>query len=1245
MSQAVFKDPFVSSAPILVGTGNGTLTVDRLTHFTIDQTYTVTCTAIAPFTVFTVVGNLDGPVGVAVVGTQFYDQDLKVFLTIQQGPTLFVIGDAFTFTVAQGTDLNQDNIDTYDHLPQKNFSAGTEGVNSGNDNLRFQTVALFAELRLQDLLYTSLLIEELGNQIKIEYENTSVAAKAELTIQDITWRAFTAGSAGNAYSVEYEDFDPAVAAELIFGGTNGVGFQAQTPGFAGNSITVEITGGAPTSTPVVSVISLAITVQIQSGISTADQVKNAVNAFPAASALVFSFSNGLGTATQTTHAVDNLSGGLDAVGEAGDEVVTLTVNAILVKFENGVSTATQIKTKADLVLAGLVDVIISGVGSNPQAAPVAETFLSGGADSLGAPGFEVVTVDGTRITVGFQSGINTAQNIKDAIDGYPAAAALVSVSIPGSASNPQTAPDGDFLSGGTPADQWAFNINELSLPLSFFDGSGNLLLNRLIVQGDAYFRKDVEIKGILSLDDFDADDNESGPSIPNVQKAFKNLFQNDKIFLSTQDNQSIQWTVPDLSFESNIIIFFEDTGRFNRILTSESPITLADGESIYVTLDRLANSNLTPVVAATIPEGQDIFRLATRVGSGIYFYDNTFLGNYQMGKFGQSIDLTPQIFSLLEGGGTISISEDDPGEINWSNALKVRPLGSSAEITIFSDTINLADGEVAYIELDDPIVTTSKPILIADRSDVVLNRLNTFWIFHRYGSTVVMRGNGSLEPGEEITIDQGNYEVEQFFSQLQLRPETPNSKRAVITGADISLLDGRRLSQEMISKLMSFDGAVIDFETGEVFEEDGSTPLGVDFTPATIPAGEYWWYAVGLSTNVVLADNTVSVQVAVNPASASGTTPDNAPKADFTGSKKIGEIYVQEDSGSIFNISNANIRQLGIGSGGGGGTLEVDDEGTQLDTAVSLLDFVGSGVVATQTSPGNIEINIPGAGYGGLTPPIIVQETPSGSVTGTDGTDGNANFVLSQTPYNDESILVLLDGTAIDEAYWSLTGSTITFTSGSIPILGQNVYVVYIANGASTIQAVQEVPTGSVTGTDGTDGNTTFVLSGTPFYQNSIIVFVDGIAVKKTEWNFLQGATNKIIFLSGSIPIVGQSVYVYYLINVVGPNTGTGAMAVYGTIGTPETITAAGGITAQADQRQLHIIKSSGGAVTVTATPQISVGTIIGQELELDGTSDTNYINLSDGNGLSLNGAISMKENNYLSLYWRGDVWRERNRR
>jgi hypothetical protein len=77
---------------------------------------------------------------------------------------------------------------------------------------------------------------------------------------------------------------------------------------------------------------------------------------------------------------DNISIEYTSGGTAGSEVVNVSGFAISVQIDSGVSTATQIKTaiEASLSAAVLVNVTISGVGSNPQVTAVA-TNLAGGA--------------------------------------------------------------------------------------------------------------------------------------------------------------------------------------------------------------------------------------------------------------------------------------------------------------------------------------------------------------------------------------------------------------------------------------------------------------------------------------------------------------------------------------------------------------------------------------------------------------------------------------------------------------------------------------------------------------------------------------------------------------------------------------------------------------------------------------------------------------------------------------------------
>jgi hypothetical protein len=112
-----------------------------------------------------------------------------------------------------------------------------------------------------------------------------------------------------------------------------------------------------------------------------------------------------------------------------------------------------------------------------------------------------------------------------------------------------------------------------------------------------------------------------------------------------------------------------------------------------------------------------------------------------------------------------------------------------------------------------------------------------------------------------------------------------------------------------------------------------------------------------------------------------------------------------------------------------------------------------------------------------------------------------------------------------------------------------------------------------------------------------------------------------------------------------GTPSGGGAYLIHSSVASPTSIVATSGLAITAtDQRGQWYIQGSGGAVTVTASPQISAGSIIGQELMLDGVSDTNSVTFTNGSGLALNGNAVLGSGNVLTLFWNGSVWQEQAR-
>jgi hypothetical protein len=123
---------------------------------------------------------------------------------------------------------------------------------------------------------------------------------------------------------------------------------------------------------------------------------------------------------------------------------------------------------------------------------------------------------------------------------------------------------------------------------------------------------------------------------------------------------------------------------------------------------------------------------------------------------------------------------------------------------------------------------------------------------------------------------------------------------------------------------------------------------------------------------------------------------------------------------------------------------------------------------------------------------------------------------------------------------------------------------------------------------------------------------------------------------------VEKSVTVGEDLTVVGDVSVTGQIgAVTGSRASPTAITAAGGITAGTQWEQIQFIEGDGGAIDVTANPQVSAGSTVGQRLKLVGRSDTNTVLLENGTGLALNGDWLGTESAIIVLLWDGTEWVE----
>jgi hypothetical protein len=134
-----------------------------------------------------------------------------------------------------------------------------------------------------------------------------------------------------------------------------------------------------------------------------------------------------------------------------------------------------------------------------------------------------------------------------------------------------------------------------------------------------------------------------------------------------------------------------------------------------------------------------------------------------------------------------------------------------------------------------------------------------------------------------------------------------------------------------------------------------------------------------------------------------------------------------------------------VAIGGGGGTpLRTQEEGADVSTNTTTLNFTGAGVTASLTSPGVVEVNIPSGGgvtsvtgtapiasSGGATPDISITQadsTTDGYLSSADWSTFDGKF---DTPTGTSADY--LDGTGAPQPFPTLTNGTVTSVAATVP--------------------------------------------------------------------------------------------------------------------------------------------------------------------------------------------------------------------
>lgn len=145
--------------------------------------------------------------------------------------------------------------------------------------------------------------------------------------------------------------------------------------------------------------------------------------------------------------------------------------------------------------------------------------------------------------------------------------------------------------------------------------------------------------------------------------------------------------------------------------------------------------------------------------------------------------------------------------------------------------------------------------------------------------------------------------------------------------------------------------------------------------------------------------------------------------------------------------------------------LEIQEEGVAVDSNTVTLNFTGAGATASQTSPGVVEVNIPGGGSGsGSALQETVNQTSHGfsvdDVLRSNGTDGEYTLAQADTPANADVVGFVASVTNANEF---IIGTGGFFNLNALPggaVAGDNLWLDETTPGALSL--TQPTSTGTV---------------------------------------------------------------------------------------------------------------------------------------------------------------------------------------
>jgi hypothetical protein len=306
-----------------------------------------------------------------------------------------------------------------------------------------------------------------------------------------------------------------------------------------------------------------------------------------------------------------------------------------------------------------------------------------------------------------------------------------------------------------------------------------------------------------------------------------------------------------------------------------------------------------------------------------------------------------------------------------------------------------------------------------------------------------------------------------------------------------------------------------------------------------------------------------------------------------------------------------------VAVGGEGGAISVEDEGVEVTPIATTLNFTGAGVTASLTSPGVVEVNVPGGGGGGGvtsvsgTAPIASSggATPAISIsqasTSTDGYLSQTDWDTFNNKFNVPTGLVTdyLDGLGTPTPFPAIPSGTVTSVNSGINISVDN------TNPAAPIinSLADRYKTSSVTSNSVSNGSKNFTVD-----LNLSYIPLQEILVVFDPANHMHGEVTSYNAATGALVVdikshTGSGTYTSWVLNLDG--TPVDAITGSGTINeiayfTAARIIASLPVATYPSLTELSYVKGVTSAIQTQINGKVATTRSIGTTAPLSGGGD-----------------------------------------